>query len=185
MKLIPAFMSSLVVLNFYWAAAHVPAANSSDVSFFFFQKEQHQPPAWWKTFLEAAAVVLWWAATHQTTMQKEYLSPISRGGGKSTDSKKSSTPLLLNPRFLFKFMAGVGTASFAIPALIAPEFMHPLLVASGTDYPTDNTFYVYMMFALRECYLAASTFGMAAFMSAASSHAQGLWGMIVRAGEPQ
>jgi hypothetical protein len=111
----------------------------------------------------------------------ESLTPISRGGGTITKGSKkegssSTTPLLLNPRFLFKFMA-VGTASFGIPALLAPKLMHPLLVASSTEFPIDNTFYVYM-FALRECYLA-STFGMAAYMPSSTLKAWQLWGIIV------
>jgi hypothetical protein len=115
-------------------------------------------------------------------LREEYISPLREkaGGDKgvSTGHRLSMTSaanqLCIKPRFLFKIMA-LGTASFAIPALVAPELMHPVL-ATGA-YPKENTFYVYM-FAIRECYLA-SVFGMAAFMPAKTLKSWQLWSIIV------
>lgn len=164
--LIFTFRSSLLVLLLLSGSSH---ASYSDVSF---------PPkaATAEMKIRRATGIL---DNSKYGSNAACLPPV-RGGGETTDSKieKASIPLLLNPRFLFTFMT-VGTASFAIPALLAPEFMHPVLVASGTDYPTGNTFYVYM-FAIRECYLAA-TFGMAAFMPASTLKAWQLWSIIVLA----
>uniref|UniRef100_A0A7S2UTI5 Uncharacterized protein n=1 Tax=Attheya septentrionalis TaxID=420275 RepID=A0A7S2UTI5_9STRA len=112
-------------------------------------------------------------------LREEYLSPM-RGGDKgvSTGNRLSMTSpptrLFMQPRFLFKIQA-LGTASFGIPALVAPALMHPVF-ATGA-YPKDNTFYVYM-FAIRECYLA-SVFGMAAFMPAKTLKSWQLWSIIV------
>eukprot|EP00978_Attheya_sp_CCMP212_P036325 scaffold163840_cov59-Attheya_sp.AAC.1 len=114
--------------------------------------------------------------------EEEYLSPMRGGAGGDKDVSTGNrlsmasppTRLFIKPRFLFKIMA-LGTASFAIPALVAPELMHPVFTTGV--YPKDNTFYVYM-FAIRECYLA-SVFGMAACMPAKTLKSWQLWSIIV------
>ena len=88
---------------------------------------------------------------------------IPRGGDTKKEDAIKRVPLLLRPRFLFKFMA-VGTATFGIPSLLFPKLMHPIFT-SGSEYPS-NTFYYYM-FALRELYLA-STFWLISTMPAST-----------------
>ena len=84
---------------------------------------------------------------------------VPRGGGvpfgrnHKAAVKEEDKPLpflFLRPRFLFQFLA-IGTAAFGIPALLVPQFMHPIFTNTGS--PLQETFYYYA-FVLRELYLA-------------------------------
>ena len=95
---------------------------------------------------------------------RSFTCSVPRGGGvpfgrnhKAAILKEEENPLpflLLRPRFLFRFLA-IGTAAFGIPALLVPQFMHPIFTKATTGSSLQETFYYYA-FVLRELYLAVT-----------------------------